>query len=113
MYCQVVKASTYGEVLARFGGALSAPTSVQVLLALRDGPGDPAELAGRLGLSPRDLADCLACLRGCGLVVLVPEGRRARYELVDTRLGHALDDLLGVVPAADPGCSTSPDGDVR
>jgi DNA-binding transcriptional ArsR family regulator len=109
MYFQDVKALTYGEVLARFGGALSDPISAQVLLALRDGPGYAAELAGRLGLGQRDLSDHLACLRGCGLVVVVPQGPRARYESADVRLGHALDDLLGVVPVADPGCPVSDD----
>ena len=38
-------------------------------------------------------------------VVAVPEGRRTRYELADARLGHALDDLLGVVLAVDPSCA--------
>ncbi|MER5837834.1 helix-turn-helix domain-containing protein, partial [Streptomyces sp. NPDC002130] len=42
------------------------------------------------------------CLRGCGLVVAVPEGRRTRYELADVHIGRALDDLLGVVLAVDP-----------
>jgi ArsR family transcriptional regulator, cadmium/lead-responsive transcriptional repressor len=46
----------------------------------------------------------LACLRGCGLVVAVPEGRRSRYELADARIGHALDDLVGLVLAVDPAC---------
>ena len=41
---------------------------------------------------------------GCGLVVAVPEGRRSRYELADTRIGHALNDLLGLVLAVDPAC---------
>jgi hypothetical protein len=36
-------------------------------------------------------------------VVTVPEGRRARYELADPRLAHALTDLLGVVLAPAPG----------
>jgi DNA-binding transcriptional ArsR family regulator len=43
----------------------------------------------------------LTCLRGCGLVVAIPQGRRTRYELADERLRHALTDLLGVVLAVD------------
>jgi len=93
---------TYGEVLARFGHALSDPTRARLLLALRDGPGYPAELAEVLSVSRQNLSNHLACLRGCGLVVAVPEGRRARYELADRRLAHALGDLLGVVLAVDP-----------
>jgi DNA-binding transcriptional ArsR family regulator len=53
------------------------------------------------------LSNHLACLRGCGLVVSVPEGRRSRYELTDARLAHALGDLLGVVLSVDP--SVCPD----
>ncbi|HZM75770.1 MAG TPA: hypothetical protein VFC19_08595 [Candidatus Limnocylindrales bacterium] len=34
----------------------------------------------------QNLSNHLACLRGCGLVVAVPEGRRSRYELTDPRL---------------------------
>ena len=78
------------------------------LLALRDGPGYPSELAGMLGVTRQNLSNHLACLRGCGLVVAVPEGRRSRYELADPRLAHALGDLLGVVLAVDPDtCPTA------
>ena len=93
---------THGAVLARFGHALSDPTRARLLLALRDGPGYPAQLADLLGTTRQNLSNHLACLRGCGLVVTVPEGRRVRYELADARLTHALGDLLGVVLAVDP-----------
>jgi DNA-binding transcriptional ArsR family regulator len=93
---------THGEVLARFGHALSDPTRSRLLLALREAPGYPAELAEALGVSRQSLSNHLACLRGCGLVVAAPEGRRTRYELADAGLGHALGDLLGVVLAVDP-----------
>jgi ArsR family transcriptional regulator, cadmium/lead-responsive transcriptional repressor len=54
------------------------------------------------------MSNHLACLRGCGLVVAVPEGRRTRYELADQRLAHALGDLLGVVLLVDPqACAAS------
>src|SRR3954470_21891205 len=97
-----MKALTYGDVLARFGHALSDPTRARLLLALRDAASYPAELADVLGVSRQNLSNHLACLRGCGLVVAVPEGRRMRYELADARLAHALGDLLGVVLAVDP-----------
>jgi ArsR family transcriptional regulator, cadmium/lead-responsive transcriptional repressor len=48
-------------------------------------------------------------LRGCGLVVAVPEGRRSRYELADVRIAHALNDLVGLVLAVDPACCSSID----
>ena len=102
MYCPVMKLLTHVSVLARFGHALSDPTRVRLLLALRESPGYPAELAELLEVSRQSLSNHLGCLRGCGLVVAVPEGRRTRYELADARLGHALTDLLGVVLAVDP-----------
>lgn len=97
-----VETLTFGSVLARFGHALSDPTRARVLLALRDSPSYPSELAELLGVSRQSLSNHLSCLRGCGLVVAIPEGRRARYELADPRLAHALTDLMSVVLAVDP-----------
>ena len=102
---------THGEVLARFGHALSDSFRSRLLLALREGPAYPADLADLLGTSRQNLSNHLACLRGCGLVVAIPEGRRTRYELADARLAHALGDLLGLVLAVDPAaCPSSDDG---
>lgn len=107
-----MQAVVEGQVLARFGHALSEPTRARLLLALREEPGYPAELAERLGVSRQNLSNHLACLRGCGLVVAVPEGRRVRYELADPRLAHALVDLLGVVLVLDSaGCPATLDED--
>jgi DNA-binding transcriptional ArsR family regulator len=97
-----VEILTDGRALARFGHALSDPTRARVLLALREAPAYPADLAVLVGASRQALSNHLACLRGSGLVVAVPEGRRTRYELADSRLRHALDDLLGLVLAVDP-----------
>ncbi|RFS45586.1 ArsR/SmtB family transcription factor [Micromonospora craniellae] len=95
---------TDGQVLARFGHALAGPLRARLLLALRDGPGCPADLADLLGASRQNLSNHLACPRGCGLVVGVPEGRRTRYELADDRLAQALGELLGLILAVDPAC---------
>lgn len=92
-----------GDVLARFGHALGDPTRARVLLALRHAPAFPADLASQLGVSRQSMSNHLSCLRGCGLVVVVPQGRRQRYELADARLAHALSDLLGVILIAAPG----------
>lgn len=97
------------DALARFGHALSDPTRTQILLTLRHGPGYPSELAERIGVTRQILSNHLVCLRGCGLVVAVPEGRRSRYELADARIAAALDDLLGVVLAVDPACCPASD----
>ncbi|SBW23085.1 ArsR family transcriptional regulator [Candidatus Protofrankia californiensis] len=87
------------EVLARVGRALADPIRARLLLALRDGPAHPADLAEAMGISRSRLSNHLACLRGCGLVVAVPVGRRTRYELADARLGRALDELRAAVIA--------------
>jgi DNA-binding transcriptional ArsR family regulator len=92
------------DALSRFGFALSDPTRAQILLTLREGPGYPSELADRIGVSRQILSNHLACLRGCGLVTVSPEGRRSRYELADPRIAHALTDLVGLVLAVDPAC---------
>jgi len=96
---------TADTALARFGHALSDGTRTRVLLSLREGPAYPADLADAVGVSRQSLSNHLACLRGCGLVVAVPEGRRVRYEFADPRIGHALGDLLELVVAVVPDCA--------
>lgn len=99
-----MQTATRIDALSRFGYALSDPTRAEILLTLREGPGYPSDLADKIGVSRQILSNHLACLRGCGLVVAQPEGRRSRYELADKRIGHALDDLLGLVLEVDPTC---------
>jgi len=107
----VTRTPMAATVLARFGHALSDPTRCGLLLALRDGPAYPADLAESLGVSRTNLSNHLACLRGCGLVVAVPEGRRSRYELADRRLSHALADLVELARAVDPDAVCVADAD--
>jgi len=99
----------HAPVLARFGYAVSDPTRARILLALSMDPSYPSDLADSLGVSRQSMSNHLNCLRGCGLVVAVPDGRRSRYELADARLGYAIRDLLGVVLTVDPACC-APDG---
>lgn len=101
---QRVDALTSTDALARFGHALSDLTRTQVLLALRQGSAYPADLADLLGVTRQAMSNHLACLRGCGLVVAIPEGRRTRYELTDPRIGHAIGDLIDLVLVVDPAC---------
>ncbi|MBP0456070.1 ArsR/SmtB family transcription factor [Streptomyces montanisoli] len=100
------------EVLARFGRALADPIRCRLLLALRDAPAHPADLADTLGISRTRLSNHLACLRDCGLVVTVPIGRRTRYELADDRLAAALDHLRAAVVAVEAD-RTCPDADEK
>ena len=104
MYRSGVETAVHTDALSRFGHALSDPTRTRILLSLRQAPGYPSELAEQIGVTRQILSNHLACLRGCGLVVAVPEGRRARYELADPRIAAALQDLLGLVLAVDPAC---------
>lgn len=96
------------DALVRFGHALSDPTRARILLELREGAAYPAQLADTLGVSRQSMSNHLACLRGCGLVVAHPEGRRSRYELADAGLRHALGDLAGTVLVARPDICTGP-----
>lgn len=100
------------EVLARFGRALADPIRCRLLLALREAPAYPSDLAEALGISRTRLSNHLACLRDCGLVVTVPDGRRTRYELADERLGSALDDLRSAVVAVESD-RTCPDAGTK
>ena len=85
------------EALGRVGTALADPTRRRLLLSLVEGPAFPSGLADRLGLTRANVSNHLACLRGCGLVVTVPVGRRVRYELADPRLAGALAQLASLV----------------
>jgi ArsR family transcriptional regulator, cadmium/lead-responsive transcriptional repressor len=88
--------------LARVGKALADPTRCRLLIALLEGPNYPGRLAADLGLSRSNVSNHLSCLRGCGLVVAVWQGRQTRYELADQHLGEALRELVQVVLAVQP-----------
>jgi DNA-binding transcriptional ArsR family regulator len=92
------------DALERIGTALVDDTRRRILLILSDGPAYPAELAQRLGVAKANTSNHLACLRGCGLVVAEPEGRRVRYELADRRIGEGLRALADLMLAIDPSC---------
>lgn len=95
---------THTAAVARLGHALSDATRAGVLLALRGAPRYPAELADALGVSRQVMSNHLACLRGCGLVKSVPDGRRSSYRLADPHLAPALDELMRVTLLVEPGC---------
>jgi DNA-binding transcriptional ArsR family regulator len=93
-----------GWALDRLGRALADESRRRILVELLDGPAYPSELAQRLGLGKANTSNHLSCLRGCGLVVAEPEGRRVRYELADGRLADTLRVLAEVVLSIDPDC---------
>jgi DNA-binding transcriptional ArsR family regulator len=95
---------THTAALARLGHALSDPTRAGVLLALREAPAYPSDLADALAVSRQVMSNQLACLRGCGLVEAFA---RWSTDLVSTRgltPRRALDELLRVVLYVEPGC---------
>ncbi|MEL5992394.1 ArsR/SmtB family transcription factor [Microbacterium phosphatis] len=96
--------ATHTAALSRLGHALSDPVRTGVLLALREAPAYPSDLADALGVSRQAMSNHLACLRGCGLVEAMPEGRRVWYRLADAHLAPALDELLRVVLYVEPDC---------
>jgi DNA-binding transcriptional ArsR family regulator len=89
------------EALSRLGRAVADPTRSRILLSLMSAPGYSAQLARELGLTRTNVSNHLACLRGCGIVVAEPEGRRTRYEIADPHLTAALNSLVEVTLAVD------------
>ena len=96
--------ASHTRALTRFAHALSDPTRLGIMLALREGPAYPSELAEQLGVTRQVMSNQLTCLRGCGLVEATPQGRRVSYRLADPHLISALDELLRVVLRVDPQC---------
>ena len=95
--------ATRVDVMNRLGRAMADHTRSRILLDLLEQPGYPAVLAETLGLTRTNVSNHLACLRGCGIVVAVPEGRRTRYEIADPHLARALQQLMTAVLAVDDG----------
>jgi DNA-binding transcriptional ArsR family regulator len=95
------------DVMNRLGRAMADPNRSRILMSLLDSPGYPAQLARDLDLSRTNVSNHLSCLRGCGIVVAVPEGRQTRYEITDPHLTRALGALVDVVLAVDDGESCS------
>lgn len=91
------------DVMNRLGRAMSDPTRSRILMELLRAPSYPARLAEQLDLTRTNVSNHLSCLRGCGIVVAVPEGRQTRYEIADPHLAFALQSLVDVVLAVDDG----------
>jgi ArsR family transcriptional regulator, cadmium/lead-responsive transcriptional repressor len=98
---------SHAEAVTRLGHALSDETRTRTLLALREAPAVPSDLADALGVSRQVMSNQLACLRGCGLVTTSKEGRNTWYQLADRHIAHALDELLKVMLFVEPDCCTA------
>jgi len=91
------------DVMNRLGRAMADPNRSRILMSLIDSPGYPAQLARDLDLTRSNVSNHLSCLRGCGIIAAVPEGRQTRYEIADPHLTRALASLVDVVLAVDDG----------
>lgn len=85
------------EALATFFQGLSDPTRVRILELLAERPRTVTELQADLGIAQGRLSSHLACLRWCGYVVAMAEGRFNRYQLVDPRVREILADAESIV----------------
>ena len=95
---------SHTAALSRLGHALSDPTRASILLALREAPSYPSDLADALGVTRQVMSNHLSCLRGCGLVESTADGRRSRYTLTGPHLSPALDELMRVTLLVEPDC---------
>ena len=85
------------EVLAAFFQGLSDPTRVRILELLAERPRTVTELQADLGVAQGLISSHLACLRWCGYVLAVADGRYNRYQLVDQRVREILADAESIV----------------
>lgn len=89
--------------MSRLGRAMADRTRSRILLSLIEAPSYPGLLADQLDLTRSNVSNHLSCLRGCGIVAAVPEGRQTRYEIADPHITVALQALISVVLAVDDG----------
>jgi len=73
---------------------LSAPSRVQILGRLKDGPCAVGELAEAVGMEPSAVSHQLRQLRHLGLVVGERQGRRVFYALHDQHVAELLDQAV-------------------
>lgn len=90
-------ALTRQEILATFFQGLADPTRVRILELLADRPRTVTEIQRELGLAQGRVSSHLACLRWCGYVLAVADGRYNRYQLVDSRVREILAHAEAIV----------------
>ena len=88
---------TRHEVLASFFQGLADPTRVRILELLAQRPRTVTELQADLGVAQGRVSSHLACLRWCGYVLAVADGRYNRYRLVDERIREILAAAESIV----------------
>ncbi|MEO5919442.1 MAG: ArsR family transcriptional regulator, partial [Candidatus Limnocylindrales bacterium] len=72
-------------------------TRVRILTLLAERPRTVTELQADLDLAQGRVSSHLACLRWCGYVMAVADGRYNRYQLIDRRVIEILGDAESIV----------------
>ena len=90
-------ALTRDEVMAAFFQGLADPTRVRILQLLAERPRTVTELQGDLELAQGRVSSHLACLRWCGYVMAVADGRYNRYQLIDRRIIEILANAESII----------------
>lgn len=70
-----------GRLRAKLFRGLADPARLSLVESLLDHPHGVSELVERTGLAQPNASKHLACLRECGLVTVVRDGRTATYHL--------------------------------
>ncbi len=79
------------ELYAKFFRGLGDPTRVRIVRLLLEGPRTVGDLVDKLGSSQGRVSSHLACLRWCGFVEGVREGRNVTYQVTDERVRVLLE----------------------
>lgn len=82
------------RVVAERMQVLAAPSRVQILGRLKDGPCAVGDLANAVGMEPSAVSHQLRQLRYLGLVVGERQGRRVVYALHDDHVAELLDQAV-------------------
>jgi len=85
------------QLEADFCFALSDPTRILMLYALKENPRNVTDLSHELGITQPTASRHLKVLRERGLVETNRQGTTITYHLADTRLTQALDLLRAVM----------------
>ncbi len=85
------------EVIATFFQGLADPTRVRILELVAERPRTVTELQRELGLAQGRISSHLACLRWCGYVVALADGRYNRYQLIDPRVREIVAHAESIV----------------
>lgn len=83
--------------LAELMGALSTPSRLLILGALRERARPVGELAAAVGMEPSAVSQQLRILRHLGFVVGTRQGRQVIYALHDPHVGALLDEAASHV----------------